>query len=704
MVAPSKAKRSQHHQHSESSNHRHRLMYAVPMLVLVLYLAVSLRLEGEAETEEMEKIKEGLDVESDAQRSDSTDNDVLDTPGSIPSPSPSSPTGCNLDCDHVDSKRTDSFGGDLADRTTMLNLATKARDNVIANIRKDYGIYFDDIFKNGFEPITPDGESVSSIKRKLQIKALTVQTNVLKEKKICENECRLLDQDSPSPIFNSTIPHYTRYVWATGGHSASAGHGNLFNESYTAFMERDLQPIFASIGIEFEGRNYAMGGTKSGLEISMCFEQVFGSDVDFFSWDYGMTDGRKDSLLFHYGRIVEVLGCPFFRYRGALSPGHPGMLGVWTNGWKGRTDRLEDLEELGVPVFHRPKESIDAMNKAFPDSGDKTEEELAAMPAFVRHFKCQEQIEKGEPHCQEEKYTKGLCDHRTSQVSWHPGFKQHGLDGHMLALFLSQLLLDALRDLVDHSNQDPTTLLAELNAEENDRMKRIQQADLPSDAHRIYDDKSDEKDPAVDLDLLYKGPSMCHIARTPALTRYLGYLTNTSLVGGIAPFGQETYDTGTEKRKADDTNARGELRLVWEYNSKDRQSCEVPLRPDYKDFFYAHERDGAVKLTFPNEMEKAAYNFNPSKMKGLVILFLVECDWGKCPDGNMKAENIAAGDVIVKVNGITVSSVLDIGSGCIILKNGSSVYWEQSPNGDYEVSVKVNAADAYLRISSIVVY
>jgi hypothetical protein len=33
----------------------------------------------------------------------------------------------------------------------------------------------------------------------------------------------------------------------------------------------------------------------------MCFDQVFGSDVDFFSWDYGMTDGRKDSLLFHYG-------------------------------------------------------------------------------------------------------------------------------------------------------------------------------------------------------------------------------------------------------------------------------------------------------------------------------------------------------------------------------------------------------------------
>ena len=45
------------------------------------------------------------------------------------------------------------------------------------------------------------------------------------------------------------------YIWATGGHSASAGHGNLYNESYTAFMERDVKDIFGSIGIDFHGRH-----------------------------------------------------------------------------------------------------------------------------------------------------------------------------------------------------------------------------------------------------------------------------------------------------------------------------------------------------------------------------------------------------------------------------------------------------------------
>lgn len=148
----------------------------------------------------------------------------------------------------------------------------------------------------------------------------------------------------------------------------------------------------------------------------------------------------------------------------------------------------------------------------------------------------------------------------------------------MLALFLSQVLVDSLHDLVSHPNQDPVTLLAELSKEEEGLTQRVHQTDLPSAAYAIYDAKPEERDPEVDLDLLYKGPSICHIARTPALTRYLGYLTNSFRIGGIAAYGKETYDTGTELREADTTDARGELRLVWEYNSKDRQTCEVPLR------------------------------------------------------------------------------------------------------------------------------
>ena len=81
------------------------------------------------------------------------------------------------------------------------------------------------------------------------------------------------------------------YVWATGGHSASAGHGNFFTESYTATMGVAGGPIFEAVGLDFLARNYAMGGTSCGMEVASCMKEVFGHDIDVLSMDYGMTTG-----------------------------------------------------------------------------------------------------------------------------------------------------------------------------------------------------------------------------------------------------------------------------------------------------------------------------------------------------------------------------------------------------------------------------
>jgi hypothetical protein len=62
----------------------------------------------------------------------------------------------------------------------------------------------------------------------------------------------------------------------------------------------------------------------------------------------------------------------------------------------------------------------------------------------------------------------------------------------MLALFLSQILVDALQDLVDHPNQDPVTLLVELKTEEDDLMERFLKADFPEAASKIYYTKKTE--------------------------------------------------------------------------------------------------------------------------------------------------------------------------------------------------------------------
>lgn len=149
----------------------------------------------------------------------------------------------------------------------------------------------------------------------------------------------------------------------------------------------------------------------------------------------------------------------------------------------------------------------------------------------------------------------------------------------MLAMFLSEHLIKALQALVDHKDQDATSLLKTLREEEEELMERIRTNPLGDGAWKIYDaGKLEELDPDVDLELLYKGKSICHTGRTPAITRYMGYLTNTDKVGGIAPYGSEQYDTGIEKKEADETAANGRMRLVWKFDPKDRQQCEVPLR------------------------------------------------------------------------------------------------------------------------------
>jgi hypothetical protein len=51
----------------------------------------------------------------------------------------------------------------------------------------------------------------------------------------------------------------------------------MFRESYTAYMDRAVSPLLASIGLNFEARNYAMGGTGMlvlfGTNGSHCFHR-----------------------------------------------------------------------------------------------------------------------------------------------------------------------------------------------------------------------------------------------------------------------------------------------------------------------------------------------------------------------------------------------------------------------------------------------
>jgi hypothetical protein len=281
------------------------------------------------------------------------------------------------------------------------------------------------------------------------------------------------------------------------------------------------------------------------------------------------------------------------------------------------------------------------------------------------------------------------------------------MDGHGIALFLVQALMDALKDLAEHSNQDPVALQVELQIEEDEQHEKLWQADLPEDADQLYQlGKGDtEKDPNVDMKLLWQGQSLCKTARLPAQSRYLGYTTNTDKVGNFAVLGKETYDTGLVLHKANEADAmNGIMGLVYEPGGKEREWCSVVLKPDYKDMFYARQNHGLVKLTIPNEAEKAAYGYDPAKFKGLIIIWFIACDWGKCKPGDLHENEFAEGKFEVTVNGKPVKEMVALERHAMVLKGEEGFHWQASSNGDFELGFEVKEPDSFVRLSSVTIY
>jgi hypothetical protein len=181
---------------------------------------------------------------------------------------------CHQECSVRRNQRYEHFKGrDILNTEDLLNQVADETKLLVEKLQVDYGKEtFKTIFMNDdgkVRPFVPFGdESTERLKRKLMIKVLSAQKDLMQKESVF-NGCDCVNGDVGIPRNPSTETKkwkssveedddehtlFENYIWATGGHSASAGHGNLFNESYTAFMERDLKDVFGSIGIDFQGR------------------------------------------------------------------------------------------------------------------------------------------------------------------------------------------------------------------------------------------------------------------------------------------------------------------------------------------------------------------------------------------------------------------------------------------------------------------
>ena len=282
--------------------------------------------------------------------------------------------------------------------------------------------------------------------------------------------------------------------------------------------------------------------------------------------------------------------------------------------------------------------------------------------------------------------------------------KSHALDGHALALFITEALVDAVSDLSKDALSDPLELLAELRKVEDSHYEQFLQAEIPEEMKsQIFSPRDGAApDPLLDLDALWTRPSLCRTGRTPSQARYLGYATNSEKVGGITIVGSEEYDTAIPLEQAREAVASqgGALVLV---DGGEHEYCQYAVvKPDYKDYFYADDSFGWTTLSMPNEKERNAYAFNSLQAQGLIMVTLVTCDWGKCEEGDIRS--YAKDEVEVKVNGQPVTEAVDFGLGVSALKGEDGFYWKPDDNGSFVLSFLVKQNKTFIRISSVIIY
>lgn len=206
----------------------------------------------------------------------------------------------------------------------------------------------------------------------------------------------------------------------------------------------------------------------------------------------------------------------------------------------------------------------------------------------------------------------------------------HAFRGNTMALFLGEVLLDAVTEIAAlPPTQDLKTLLEQLTTAEENDYQQVRTDDLLDGIKEMahFTDKPEDATYVVDVTRreLFASPSFCHTALLPAEIRYKGILTESE----NSSF--EEYDKGMEQPKATD-DPFGEVDtgpMPLSFDPSKRYTCEYNIGVDYKDFFYLDTKVGWKTLTFPNEKEKEYYGIDTAKTMGVLMMCFVGCDWGK---------------------------------------------------------------------------
>lgn len=217
-----------------------------------------------------------------------------------------------------------------------------------------------------------------------------------------------------------------------GGHSAAAGHGAGFNQSYIIEAGHILEPVFAHLGVDFRAYNFAQGGMGT-FQQAMAGMDLRGKDTDWIVWDSSMTE--KSSNLSN------------FFYRQALISGNRAPILMADSGYLSKGEPLTGFHDIAGAAI-----------AAYDIEGwvpvTDSDEQVKTIPWAAQWLKCSR---TATADCKAHEYTAGCWVEREDytpttpqdafvggQASWHPGNRTHKRRGRMLALVVLRSLMYAL--------------------------------------------------------------------------------------------------------------------------------------------------------------------------------------------------------------------------------------------------------------------
>lgn len=224
----------------------------------------------------------------------------------------------------------------------------------------------------------------------------------------------------------------SEFRFVMGGHSAAAGHGNHFQQSYTLQVQKVMEPILARVGVYFQAHNFGMGGLGTSQN-ALGAKDLYGR-CDVLMWDSGMTEGDGPSK-------------DMFARMGLLSS-QPVLWGAPDGG---AYDKFGGGFIRTVAKYdHIPKTNLS---------------DLEATPYWARYMACDQEDKsycgkfKYDTHCwvdREDGYKPKAKQVQSpgGQASWHPGNRHHQLQGRLIAWQLVSQLYEGLKQWYETPNYE----------------------------------------------------------------------------------------------------------------------------------------------------------------------------------------------------------------------------------------------------------